>query len=474
MSHSTLPGTGPWSWLEPGLWVYRSRELDLLGQADSLLADAAPAGRAGGPALLEAKRRLHAAGIGAATAPAAVGGGGHRYVVQVAIQFLAGYRDLNLRDAAHVGHGAVLCHDPEWHGRRELTEVIRGSLIGLAATEPAGEPDVAAVSTRAVRTASGWEISGLKAWVSRVLEADAFVVFARSPEHLGAFYVPAGSPGLSAMPAGGPMPPVKPVPPAGPLPGGPVPPGGPTPAVAAVPAVGRVPGGGAVPAVGAAPVGGAALAGRWHQADRFGQSGWSWGRLTLDRVQVPVTSVLGASVGGVAVFRRHFAEYRPLVAATCLGAAAAAVDRWVERMLAGTEYHDLPDAVVERLGDLRGRVLLALGGLFTGAARPGGIDGSWSKMVKAQAVQTAIEVVRSVEHSMGSAGHGDPADRDVADEAVAAVRRARRELGAFEEADGAPAPLLRSAGERFVQYSAAILDEISEPTSTMPRPRLPE
>ena len=109
-------------------------------------------------------------------------------------------------------------------------------------------------------------------------------------------------------------------------------------------------------------------------------------------------------------------------------------------------------------------MLLALGGLFTGAARPGGIDSSWSKMVKAQAVQSAIEVVRAVEHAM--AAGGSPVDET--------VRRARRELGAFEEADGAPAPLLREAGERFVQYSAAILDEISEPTSTMPRPRLPE
>lgn len=420
MSHSTLPGTGPWSWLEPGLWVYRSRELDLLGQADGLLADAAPAARVGGAALLEAKRRLHAAGVGAATAPAAVGGGGHRFVVQVAIQFLAGYRDLNLRDAAHVGHGAVLCHDPEWHGRRELAAVIRGSLVGLAATEPAGDPELAAVSTRAVRTAAGWEITGRKAWVSRVLEADAFVVFARSPEHLGAFFVPAGSPGLSALPA------ARPGHPDGPA-------GGPAP------------------------------------------TGWSWGELTLERVPVPAVAVLGAAVGGVAVFRRHFAEYRPLVAATCLGAAAAAVDGWVERVLATSGYagHGLPDEVVERLGDLRGRVLLALGGLFTGAARPGGIDSSWSKMVKAQAVRTAIEVVRSVEHAMETAD-GIGSGVGVPGEALAAVRRAREELSAFEEADGAPAPLLRSAGERFVQYSAAILDEISEPTSTMPRPRLSE
>jgi hypothetical protein len=406
MTQSTLPGTGPWSWLEPGLWVYRSRELDLLGQADGLLADAVAAARAGGSQLLEAKRRLHAAGVGAATAPASVGGGGHRYVVQVGIQFLAGYRDLNLRDSAHVGHGALLARDPEWHGRPELAAVIRGSLVGLATTEPAGDPhgdaELAAVSTRAVRTADGWSITGRKAWVSRVVEADAFVVFARSPEHLGAFYVPAGAPGLTAVPA--------------------------------------------------------------PRPDGSSKAGWSWGDLVLDGVAVPPTAVLGASVGGVAVFRRHLAEYRPLVAATCLGAAAAAVDAWVEQVSHGP----LPDPLVERLGDLRGRVLLALGGLFTGAARPGGVDSSWSKMVKAQAVQSAIEVVRAVEHEMESVSGGVPAS------ALAGVRRSLAELTAFEAADGAPAPLLRSAGERFVQYSAAILDEISEPTSTMPRPRLPE
>jgi hypothetical protein len=143
------------------------------------------------------------------------------------------------------------------------------------------------------------------------------------------------------------------------------------------------------------------------------------------------------------------------------------VDRWVEVALAdGTRA--LSDAVSERLGDVRGRVLLALGGLFTGAARPGAVDGTWSKMVKAQSVHTSIDVVRQVEQAVGGNG------ASVAGRAAAAVRRARRELAAYEEADGASAPLLRSAGERFVQYSAAILDEISEPTSTMPRPRFAE
>jgi hypothetical protein len=186
----------------------------------------------------------------------------------------------------------------------------------------------------------------------------------------------------------------------------------------------------------------------------------------LDRVTVPGSAVLGAAVGGVAVFRRHLADYRPLVAATCLGAVAAAVDGWVERVLAAPNAGaGLPDPVVERLGDLRGRVLLALGGLFTGTAGPGAVEGSWSKMVKAQAVTTAIDVVRAVVREMETVPGGVPAD------VLAGVRRVRTELTAFEVADGPRAPLLRSAGERFVRYSAAILDEISEPTSTMPRPR---
>jgi len=68
---------------------------------------------------------------------------------------------------------------------------------------------------------------------------------------------------------------------------------------------------------------------------------------------------------------------------------------------------------------------------------------------------------------------GDVYDRAVPPvESVTLFADVLAELTAFEAADGARAPLLRSAGERFVQYSAAILDEISEPTSTMPRPRL--
>ena len=364
MTQSILPGTGPWSWLEPGLWVYRSRELDLLGQADGLLADAVPAAQQGGSALLEAKRRLHAAGVGATTAPASVGGGGHRYVVQVGIQFLAGYRDLTLRDVAHVGHGALLAQDPDWHGRPELAAVIRGALLGLATTEPAtdpqGEEELAAVTTRALRTPDGWEISGRKAWVSRVLEADAFVVFARSPEHLGAFYVPAGAPGLTAEPAGRPD-------------------GGET---------GR---------------------------------GWSWGDLVLDKVAVPPTAVLGASVGGVAVFAGTWpttgrwspppawARRRPRWTTGSSGC-------WPRRTPApGCRPGDRAARRPARAGAARARRAVHRRGRAGCGGRLLVEDG------QGQAVNTAIEVVRAVVTQMETVPGGVPAD------ALAAVRRVRAE-----------------------------------------------
>ncbi len=403
MLRNGLPGSGPWSWLEPGLWVYRSRELDLLGDADKALADAAPAARAGGEALRAEKRRIHRLGIGSATAPAEAGGGGHRYVAQVGIQFLAGYRDLNLRDAAGVGHGAVLCQDREWQGRRQLADVIGGALVGLASTERAGDGPVSEVTTRAVRTGDGWEISGEKKWISRLWEADAFVVFARSPDHLSAFYVPADAEGLHR-----------------------------------------------------------------RQLRPSALSGWSWGELALRSVRVPASAVVGSSVGGIAVFRRHFAEYRPLIAATCLGAAAACIDHWVAAVLAdGADPAQVPGDVAERLGDLRGRVVLGLTGLIAGAAHPGGVDGSWSKLAKAQAVETSLEVARTVARGLGL-GSGAGAAAVPADHPV---RRIVRDLEAFEHTEGSIEPLLQSSGQRFMQYSAAILDEISEPTSTVPRPR---
>ena len=57
-----------------------------------------------------------------------------------------------------------------------------------------------------------------------------------------------------------------------------------------------------------------------------GLSGWAWGELHLDGVRLRRRDILARPGKGMDLLREHFAHYRPLVAATALGAAAAACD----------------------------------------------------------------------------------------------------------------------------------------------------
>ena len=57
-----------------------------------------------------------------------------------------------------------------------------------------------------------------------------------------------------------------------------------------------------------------------------GLSGWAWSELHLDGVRLRRRDILGRPGKGMDLLRVHFAHYRPLVAATALGAAAAACD----------------------------------------------------------------------------------------------------------------------------------------------------
>ena len=57
-----------------------------------------------------------------------------------------------------------------------------------------------------------------------------------------------------------------------------------------------------------------------------GLSGWSWGVLRLHDVLLRPCDILGRPGEGMLLLRSHFAHYRPLVAATALGVAAAVHD----------------------------------------------------------------------------------------------------------------------------------------------------
>jgi len=86
--------------------------------------------------------------------------------------------------------------------RRWLVPAIAGGLLGaLAVTEPAAGSDVAAIQTRAVRSGTGWRLSGAKTFITNGDVADFLVVAAKSrPEAtahgISLFVVEAGTPGF--------------------------------------------------------------------------------------------------------------------------------------------------------------------------------------------------------------------------------------------------------------------------------------
>jgi alkylation response protein AidB-like acyl-CoA dehydrogenase len=87
--------------------------------------------------------------------------------------------------------------------RRYLPDLCRGSMIGAhGMSEPGSGSDAFALSTTAVKTDSGYRLSGSKTFVTNAPEADVFLVFATTDPARGfaglcAFLVPAGLPGVS-------------------------------------------------------------------------------------------------------------------------------------------------------------------------------------------------------------------------------------------------------------------------------------
>ncbi|PJE26930.1 hypothetical protein SAMN06297129_3113 [Pseudooceanicola antarcticus] len=75
------------------------------------------------------------------------------------------------------------------------------TVLSYCLTEPGSGSDAAALKTRAERTGTGWKLTGSKAFISGGGYSDGYVVMARSggpgPKGVSAFYVPAGTPGLS-------------------------------------------------------------------------------------------------------------------------------------------------------------------------------------------------------------------------------------------------------------------------------------
>jgi alkylation response protein AidB-like acyl-CoA dehydrogenase len=270
-------------------------------------------------------------------------------VWQAGAQFLAGYYDLDLREATGTGHGAMIVKHAPDHLAAFWTQRLRnGALVGIAATEAHGGSRIQEITTSAREGTDGqWRITGEKCWVSRLVESDAFVAFVRDPRGgISAVVVPADAEGLSR-----------------------------------------------------------------HVIEPAGLAGWTWGILRFDHVAVDAsTALLGEPGAGLKIFRTHFAQFRPLVTACALGAACGVFDNVRTTLISKRATGVLPrirDNALIELGmawaQINAGLLLTFHAARTGAAQEPGSDLA-ARVGKAYGVETACTVVGRLAPLVGAAG----------------------------------------------------------------------
>ena len=113
----------------------------------------------------------------------------------------SGYRSMMSVQSSLVMY-PIYAYGTEEQRKKYLPKLAAGDLIGcFGLTEPDAGSDPASMKTRAVKTESGYKISGSKMWISNSPIADVFVVWAKSEHHDGkikGFILEKGAKGLSA------------------------------------------------------------------------------------------------------------------------------------------------------------------------------------------------------------------------------------------------------------------------------------
>lgn len=334
--------------------------------------------------LREIRRGLAAAGYLPLAVPARDGGHGRPAAVQVLLQFVCGYHDVDLRDSTGLGHGRLIAaHAASQVRAHWLPRLLAGAVSGIAITEPQGGSQVHATATHAVPAGSGaWRVSGTKTWISRLTEAAVFCVFFTAPDgRLTAAAIDADSNGLSR-----------------------------------------------------------------RLITPSGLSGWAWGELRLEDVTIRPCDVLGRPGDGMALLRDHFARYRPLVAATALGAAAAVHDQTATMLALRQEsgiIAKVRDNALIALGRTWGQLNAAL--LAAIAAHRLADTGhpaaeAWGCAVKANGVDVAYQAASELALLVGAAGFT----------AGSRIAKTRADLNALLYADGIHDSLYRAVGRTLM------------------------
>ncbi len=146
------------------------------------------------------------AGLLGVTVPEEYGGLGAGYVTygRVAREIErvdSGYRSMMSVQSSLVMY-PIYAYGSEEQRQKYLPGLASGQLIGcFGLTEPDAGSDPAGMKTRAVKTDSGYRLTGSKMWISNAPFADVFVVWAKSEAHGGrirGFVLEKGMEGLSA------------------------------------------------------------------------------------------------------------------------------------------------------------------------------------------------------------------------------------------------------------------------------------
>jgi alkylation response protein AidB-like acyl-CoA dehydrogenase len=353
--------------------------------------------------LLRIRHELAANGHLAAAVATHDGGYGRSVLVQTMMQFICGYHDIDLRDATGLGHGRLIAAYAGSPVRdRWLPRLLAGALAGIAVTETHGGSQVHATTTAGVPRRDGtWAVSGTKAWISRLNEASVFCVFFKDP-------------------------------------------------------AGRL-------TAGVVDAGAAGLCRR--PVTPAGLSGWAWGELHLDGVRLRRSDILARPGEGMDLLREHFAHYRPLVAATALGAAAAACDSVAAhldtRRKAGF-ITCLRDNALITLGRAYAQINAAMLAALTAQRLSQANDDRaelWGCAAKAHGVDVAYAAASELSLLAGAPGFA--ADSQLA--------KARRDLNGLLYADGIHDSLYRAAGRTLTRDQLTgqpSSSEITVPAST--------
>jgi len=288
--------------------------------------------------LLRAKARLAALGYGGIDVPSAQGGLGRSSLVQMLVQFVSGYHDTDFRDIAHVAHGRMVLRKGSSEQQSHwLPRILKGDLIGIAATEKHGGTNLDSIKTKATKSNDDrWLLSGEKFWISRLSESRAFVVFFKTENNtqVSAALIDAQSQGIT-----------------------------------------------------------------WEKFDSIGLHGWSWGRLRFENVPFSGADFLGGENEGLTVFRDHFLYYRPMVAATALGGAAGVFDTVVSQIQAKIDSHTISDCKDSTLETLARSYVAIHSSLLSAitcqklVSVDAPLASVWSRAVKAHSVDTAYRLV---------------------------------------------------------------------------------